>query len=224
MDDFVITEVSALQTKLLYLHFKSVKINDDIQRINSINFTDSSSKESITKKGEIAYNLVDIISLFEGYWSLADNIFKYKNVSTHLNSNLNTHLKDLRRRTGKWKHVRNKIGGHLDINTIIDFCEDYNYKGVFISNELEADFKGVLILQMIESAVNSTLEKSHLFKNDLILTEPRDLNLLIDKINEDWLVCLQSFEIVSKFLYKMGKKDKLHRITADDIGIIKFDK
>lgn len=67
MDDFVITEVSALQTKLLYLHFKSMKINDDIQRINSINFTDSSSKESITKKGEVAYKSVDIISLFEGY-------------------------------------------------------------------------------------------------------------------------------------------------------------
>ena len=222
MSDFVITEVSALQTKLLYLHFKSIKINDDILRINAIKYADPSSKDAITKKGEIAFNLIDIISLFEGYWSFADDIFRYKNISAHLNSELNTYLRELRRKTSKWKHVRNKIGGHLDINTITSFCEEYNYKGVFISNEIEADFKGILILQMIESAVNTTLEKSNLFKSELKLTEISNLNIFIDRVNEDWFICLQSFNKFSKFLYKMGKKDKLNLITKEDIGLIKF--
>jgi hypothetical protein len=221
-DDFVISEVSALQTKLMFLHFKSVKINDDIVRINSIEFPDPSTKESITKKGEIAFNMIDIIALFEGYWSFADNVFKYKNISAYLNSEVNSHLKEIRRRTEKWKHVRNKIGGHVDIKSVIEFCEKYNYKGVFISNELEADFKGVILLQMIESAVNTTLEKSHLFKSELNLTNQKNLSLLIDKINEDWWLCIKTFQVVSSFLYKMGKKDKLKQITKEDIGIIKF--
>jgi len=221
-DDFVISEVSALQTKLMFLHFKSVKINDDLARINSIEFPDPSAKESIIKKGEIAFNMIDIIALFEGYSSFVDNVFNYKNISTHLNSQVNSHLKDLRRRTSKWKHVRNKIGGHVDIESIIEFCEKYNYKGVFISNELEADFKGVLILQMLESAVNSTLTKSHLFKREVNLTDKEDLRHFTDKINEDWSICIKTFEIASGFLYKMGKKDKLNQITKKDIGIIKF--
>ncbi|MEX0810781.1 MAG: hypothetical protein WD048_01105 [Chitinophagales bacterium] len=218
----IVSEISAIQVKLLFLHFKSVRINEDIQRINSIPFSNPKKPEAIIKKGEIAYCLVDIISLFESYNSLVSNIYSYKNISKYIESNLKSRLGKIQKTTAKWKHVRNKIGGHVDIEPIQEFCENYNYKGVFISNNLEADFKGILILQMIESAINSTLNKSKLFENEVVLTEQLDLGRLIGKIKQDWEPCLDMFDDVFKLLYKIGKGDKLKAITNQDIGIIKF--
>ena len=218
----IISEISTIQVKLLFLHFKSVRINEEIQRINSIPFSNRESPEAIKKKGEIAYCIVDIIALFESYNSFVSNIYSYKNISKYLDSKLRTRLGNIQKTTAKWKHVRNKIGGHIDIEPIQEFCENYNYKGVFISNDLEADFKGILILQMIESAINSTLDKSKLFDNKVKLTEQSDLDRLIRKITQDRNPCLDMFGDVFKLLYKIGKKDKLKKITKEDIGIIKF--
>ncbi len=222
MENTIISEISAIQVKLLFLHYKSVRINEDIQRIISISFLNPESPEAIKKKGEIAYCIVDIITLFESYNSFVTNIYNYKNIAKYLDSKLKIKLGNIQKTTAKWKHVRNKIGGHIDIEPIQEFCENYNYKGVFISNDLEADFKGILILQMIESALNSTLDKSKLFESKVILTEQSDLAKIIDKINQDWKPCLDIFGDVFKLLYKIGKKDKLKVISKADIGIIKF--
>jgi len=181
-NDTVISEISAIQVKLLFLHFKSIKINEDIQRINSISFSDPESPEAIKKKGEIAYCIIDIIALFESYNSFVRNINNYENIAKYLKRRLRRKLENIKISTAKWKHVRNKIGGHIDIKPIQEFCETYSYKGVFISNDLEADFKGILILQMIESAINSTLNKSKLFSKKVILTQESDLGKIISKI------------------------------------------
>ena len=185
-------------------------------------FSDLTSPEAIKKNGELAYCIIDIIALFENYNSLVRNIYNYKNIEKHLNRKLRSKLEIIRKLSADWKHVRNKIGGHVDIKPILEFCEENNYKGVFISNELEADFKGVLILQMIESAINSTLHKSQLFDSPLKLTEPADLGKLVSKIMQDWKPCIALFSDVSTLLYKIGKKDKLKLISKNDIGIIKF--
>lgn len=221
-ENTLVSEISAIQIKLLFLHNKSIRINEDIHRIDSTTFANPQSPEAIKKKGEIAYCLIDIISLFESYNSLISNIYSYRDIAKHLNLKLKTSLGSIQKTTAKWKHVRNKIGGHLDIEPIQEFCEKYNYKGVFISNNLETDFKGVLILQMIEAAINSTLEKSKLFENKVILTQPNDLAMVISKINKDWKPCLDIFSDIFKLLYKIGKKDKLNVIREEDIGIIKF--
>lgn len=218
----LISEISAIQIKLLFLHFKSVKINDNIRRINAISFPDINSSDAIKTRGEIAYDLIEIIALFEIYNSLISDVYKYQNISKHLNTNIRTKLNKVKKTTAKWKFVRNKIGGHIDIEPIQEFCDFNNYKGVFISNQLEVDFKGILILQMIESAINLTLDKSNLFQSELKLTDIADLNKLIRKINDDWLPCINLFSDFSKFLYAVGKKDKLKAITKEDVGIIKF--
>lgn len=218
----LISEISAIQVKLLFLHFKSVKINEDIRRISSIPFSDPEGTDAIKKKGEIAYCVIEIIALFESYNSFVRNIYNYENIAKYLNRKLKTKLENIKISTAKWKHVRNKIGGHVDIKSIQEFCEIYNYKGVFISNDLEADFKGILLLQMIESAINSTLEKSKLFESKVILTEPADLTKTIAKLNSDWKPCLDMFSDISELLYKIGKKDKLKVIRKEDIGIIRF--
>jgi len=49
-DNTVIPEVSAIQVKLMYVHFRSIKINDDILRINSIEFSDPTKPDAIKKK------------------------------------------------------------------------------------------------------------------------------------------------------------------------------
>lgn len=221
-DDTLISEISAIQIKLLFLHFKSVKINDDINRISSILFSNPESPEAIAKRGELAYCIIDIIALFESYDSLVNNINNYESIAKYLTRKLRTKLKNIKISTTKWKHVRNKIGGHVDIKSIQTFCDINNYRGVFLSNHLEADFKGILILQMIESAINTTLSKSNLFDRNIILTEVSDLKKVMDKINEDWQPCIDIFSDVSKLLYKIGKYDKLNAINIEDYGIIKF--
>ncbi|KAB8155420.1 hypothetical protein EZY14_005910 [Kordia sp. TARA_039_SRF] len=219
----LISEISAIQTKLLFLHFKSVKINDNIRRVNSIDSLTLSVEELIKRKGETAYDIIEIISLFEGYNSLIKDIYNYKNVSKYLDKKIKIKLGNIQKITSNWKHVRNKIGGHVDIEPIKEFCDNYNYNGVFISNNLEADFKGILILQMIESAINITLKKSKLFDSNLCLTNTEDLINLIEKINKDWYPCIILFQELSKFLNEIGKKDKLKIIDSNDIGLINFD-
>ena len=216
------TEISSIQIKVLYLHFKSIKINADIERINSTYNGNPESSETIKGKGDIAFDIIDIISLFENYNSLVGDIYNFENVGQKLTPELRNELGALRKSTSKWKHARNKLGGHLDIEPIQEFCANYNYNGVFISNQLEADFKGVLILQMIAAAINSTLNNSKLFDSKLNLTNSEDLNKLILKINEDWKMCLDIFHSLIKFLYDIGKVEKLKSITKNDIGLIKF--
>ncbi len=216
------TEISSIQIKLLFLHFKSVKINDDIRRIDSIPFKEEVSPERIQTKGEIAYNIIEIISIFENYNSLVSDIFNTARIRDKLTSEITKELSHIRHTTDKWKYVRNKIGGHVDLGPINEFCRDYNYKGVFVSNHLEADFKGVLILQMIEGAINSTIEKSKLFPNRLVLTKQEDLKKLVDKLNSDWWPCIALAKSLSMFLYSIGKAEKMKEIRSEDIGIINF--
>ena len=206
----------------MFLHFKSIKINEDIERINSSGSGDNKSPESIKANGDIAYDIIDIIAIFESYDSLVGDIFNSISIKSHLTKELQNELGNLRAATTKWKHVRNKIGGHVDIEPIKEFCNAHNYKGVFISNQLEADFKGILILRMIESAINSTIDKSKLFDQKIALTTPEGLSNLVQRINIDLSLCLNIFHSLSKFLYGIGKQEKLRSITAEDIGIIKF--
>jgi len=216
------SDTSAIQIKLMYLHFKSVKINDDMNRINSLKFKDKESPEAISAKGEIAFNMIDVIALFEGYNTLVKDINAYPNFSKRLNKALANSLKEIRKRTEKWKHVRNKIGGHVDIESIKSFCETYNYRGVFLSDELEADFKGITMLQIIESAINSTLHKSKLLISKAKLTTQYGLNIVVDKIMEDWKLCFDLNQPLMELLYEIGKEEKLNSTNPDDIGIIKF--
>ena len=215
------TDISSIQVKLLFLHFKSVKINSDIRRIMDVS-TDDSLSASIKFKGEIAYDIIDLVALFEGYHTIVGDVFECAQIKPHLTPNLKAALGTVQKKTSQWNHVRNKIGGHVDIGPIQEFCEQYKYRGVFISNDLEADFKGVLILQMIESAINSTVTNSRLFDKKLVLTDPADLTRLIDKLNSDWKSCIDLFGALSTFLYEAGKQEKLNSISSQDIGIIKF--
>jgi len=221
-DNSISSEISAIQIKLQYLHYKSLKINEEISRIRSIEFQNPASPEAIKTKGEFSFCAIDIISLFEGYNSFASNVLNDKFISRKLKPNLKLQIEEIKDLTNKWKHVRNKIGGHLDIKVIKSFCDRYNYKGVFITDYLEADFKGVILLQMIESAINNTLGKSHLFENEINLISFEGLEIFLSKINEDWKKCFQLYYALFTFLYEIGKEEKMNQIGRNAGGIIKF--
>jgi len=218
----ITTEVSGIQVKSLYLHFKTIKMNNSIERINSLRFENIATPEAISAKGEIIYDVIDAITLFENYHSLCDDVLKSPNLGPILTSGLSNYLKSARKKMSQWKHIRNELGGHLNLEIIENFCEKHNYKGVFISNHLEADFKGVLLKMMLESAINETLEKSKLFEGTIRLTNFSDLEKFMDLFMSDWEVVLHLFTKLNEFIYQIGKKQKLEIITKADIGIIKF--
>jgi hypothetical protein len=218
----ITTEVSAIQIKSLYLHFKTIRINDSIKRINSQKFKNPSSPQAIANKGEIIYDIIDAISLFEHYHSLCDLLLQSPLLSRNLPPDLSSYLKLARKKMSQWKHVRNKLGGHLDIHVVKELCEEHNYKGVFISNHLEADFKGILLNMMLTNAINATLEKSKLFEKEVDLTNGKELADFISKFMGDWKIALDLFPKINKFLYDIGKEEKLRMIGPEDIGIIKF--
>lgn len=224
METTLTSEISAIQIKLMYLHYKSIKINSSIRDITSVKFKDKESSESIEHNGVIVYDIIDVITLFENYNSLVSDVFNSKFLSKKLSNSCRELLKKVNKATVSWKHVRNKVGGHIDINSIIQFCEFNNYKGVFISDNLQTDFKGVLLIQLLESAVNMTLDKSKLFnqKLDLIGAASTDMVRFIEKLNSDWKICIDLFKELLKHLYLIGKKEKLKVIDHSQIGIIKF--
>lgn len=218
----VSTDISSMQVKLMYLHFKTIKVNESIERINDLKFDNPKTPEAIASKGNLIYDVIDVIIMFESYHSLVDELIRNRLLSSKFNVELKRELQNVRKVMSQWKHVRNKIGGHLDLTVIEEFCKKYNYNGVFISENLEADFKGVLLLMMLETAINSTNEKSNLFEEDLVLTKPLGLNKFNKKFMDDWLLCLNLFESIQEFFYSIGRSEKMKFISKENVGIIKF--
>lgn len=206
--------ISALQIKILYLHYKSFKINSEINRLSKeIDFY----KLDLSKKirGDLAYCAIDVISLFESYNSYTTNFFSTK--ICPLDDDFKTKLGYVQKITSKWKHVRNKIGGHVDLDVIVKFCDRYDYKGIFLGRNLEVDFKAILLLKMIESAINCTLNKSKLFEAELSLTNIVDLNKFVDKLKLDWLPCIELLNQSFEFFKKVGLQNKLEVIRIESI-------
>ncbi|HEX9804987.1 MAG TPA: hypothetical protein VGA67_04860 [Candidatus Dojkabacteria bacterium] len=222
METSLTSEISAIQIKLMYLHFKSVKINDSIRQNNNVQFENIESPEAIAHRGSLIYDIIDVITLFENYNSFVSDAMSTQYLSKKLNQKCREQLKEVNKVTQRWKHVRNKVGGHIDLNSIIEYCNRNNYKGIFLSNKLQADFKGVLLTQLLDAAFNSTLGKSKLFARRLDLMNPIDMRIFIGKFNQDWKICLDLFNPLFEDLYTIGKKEKLEVIDRSQIGIIKF--
>jgi len=217
-------EVSGIKVKTMYLHCKLVKINDDFLRINEMKFNNPASPKAFSTYGERVYNVIDTITLFENYYSLCDEILKSQELGPLLPLDLSQYLKALRKKMSQWKHVRNKLGGHLNLGVIMELCEKNNYKGVFLSNHIIEDFKGVLLYKMLGEAVNNTLSKSKLFDSELELTKPQDFNLFIGVFMNDFRFTLELLNRIFSFLYDIGRAEKISVSTQLDIGLINFDK
>lgn len=117
-------EISVMQVKIMYLHYKSIRINENIRTLSSKQFESLKSTEALITRGTIVYDIVDVIALYENYHSFSDKMLKYNGFASAIPYSLKKALTEVRKRMTKWKHVRNKIGGHLDTESVLEFSRN----------------------------------------------------------------------------------------------------
>ena len=211
-------KVAALQFKMLHIQFRAVKISEDQSRLGEIACVDN--RDKIKKFRNAAYSTIDMIICMEHIFGVLKDLLSMNELRTRMDIDLLKQINESKRAVARWKPVRNNVGGHLSIDAFSEFCEQHNYKGVFISNDLEADL-GPLNMLAIGSAVNAARKSVDIFKRDLNIMEKADLEEFSNQLNKDWALALSYFSPVSEFLYSIGKAEKLAAAHPDDIsGIV----
>jgi len=187
------------------------KIYEDQKLLNSKLPNFKTSREVIKGMNNAVYSAIDMLITFEHVFQLVNDIFNTSELKDRLDQSTIQLIGNVRKIAQKWKHVRNKLGGHIDIEIAEKFCEKHNYLGVFLSDDLEADI-GMLNMLLIESAVNSVRSKSDIFGRELDLKNNGigpEIKLFVDTLNKDWNEVFSYFEPFMKFLYDVGKKEKM---------------
>jgi len=194
------------------------KIYEDQKFLNTKLPSFRTPREIIKGMNNAVYSAIDMLITFEHMFQLVNDIFNTAELKDRLDQGTIQLIGNVRNIAQKWKHVRNKLGGHIDIDVAEKFCEKHNYFGVFISDDLEADI-GMLNMLLIESAVNAVRSKSDIFGRDLDLknngVEP-EIKLFVDTLNKDWNEVFSYFEPFMKFLYNVGKKEKMECTDPKD--------
>jgi len=203
--------VAAIQVKMLHLQFRMKKIHEDQKQLNSKLPNFKTPRELIRGMNNAVYNAIDMLITFEHMFQLVNDIFNTPELKDRFSQSILQMLGKVRTVAQKWKPVRNKLGGHIDIEIAEKFCKNHNYFGVFLSDDLEADI-GMLNMLLIESAVNSARSESDIFGRDLDLKINGigpEIKLFVDTLNKDWNTVFSYFEPLMKFMYKVGKKEKM---------------
>lgn len=202
--------VAAIQLKMLHLQFRMKKIYEDQKRITERSQKIKNPRKKIKALYPAAYNCIDMLTTFEHMHQLLSDIFETPELKDKLDSQMKQLLGEAKKIALKWKPVRNKLGGHIDIDMVEDVCSKHNFIGVFLSNDLEADVS-VMNMLLIENAVNFVRDKSDIFGRDLDFKNKgltKEMKLFVNTINEDWNRIFEYFAPMSEFLYKHGKHEK----------------
>ena len=210
--------VAAIQVKMLHLQFRMKKIYEDQKLLNTKIPSFRTPREIIKGMNNAVYSAIDMLITFEHMFQLVNDIFNTAELKDRLDQGTIQLIGNVRKIAQKWKHVRNRLGGHIDIDVAEKFCEKHNYFGVFISDDLEADI-GMLNMLLIESAVNAVRSKSDIFGRDLDLKNNGvgpEIKLFVDTLNKDWNEVFSYFEPFMKFLYNVGKKEKMECTDPKD--------
>ena len=203
--------VAAIQVKMLHLQFRMKKIDEDQKLLNNKLPNYKNQREIIKGMNNAVYSVIDMLITFEHMFQLVNDIFNTPELKQRLDQTRIKLLGDVRKIAQKWKHVRNKLGGHIDIEIAEKFCKNHNYFGVFISDDLETDIS-MLNMLLIESAVNTARTKSDIFGRELDLKNNgvrSEMKLFVETLNNDWNAVFSYFEPLMKFLYEVGKKEKM---------------
>lgn len=203
--------VAAIQVKMFHLQFRMKKIFEDQAILNSKLPTYKTPREKTKGAYTAVYTAIDMLVTFEHMFQLMNEIFNTPELKELLDQRMIRLLGNVRKIAKKWKHVRNKLGGHIDIDIVERFCEDHDYVGVFISDDLEADIC-LLNLLLVESAINSTREKEDLLGRELSFRNngiDSEMKLFVETLNNDWNTVFNYFEPMMQFMYKVGKEEKI---------------
>jgi len=216
-DSTLTYRVAAIQVKMLHLQYRMKKIFDDQSLLNEKANTYKNHREQIKIQINAAYSFIDMLVSMEHLHQLMDDIFATNELVEYFDEKTYKILNHTKKITQQWKFVRNKLDGHIDIESVASFCKRHNYKGVFISNDLEADL-GVLNILLIESAVNSARNLADIFGRDLDFKKnsAKEIKVLVERLNKDWNDAFQYFKYFLEFMYKIGKKEKMVATDPDD--------
>lgn len=209
--------IAAIQVKMLHIQYRMKKIYEDQELLVKKSSSYTNHKDIVIGLFNVVYNTLDMIITFEHLNQLFDDIFKTPELDTKSNKELRAILGKSKQAAARWIPVRNKLGGHIDIDVVEDFCKQHNYCGVFLSDNLEVD-AGVLNILMLISAINAARDKSDIFGRDLDLKKngATEVSLLVQELNKDWEVAFEYFLPTMKFLYDVGKKEKMLNTHPND--------
>lgn len=189
--------------KLFYLQYRALKIVNDQKSLNKKDYL--TARERLKGNKDSVFNTVDIIITMEYIIGLINDMFNTPELRDKFDEDMYKLLNKSKKAARRWKSVRNHIGGHLNITSIENICKKYNLKGVFLSEDIEAD-ASLLNMLIIQGAVNAARKTEDIFGRDINLIE--DAHLFNQKIDEDWGVALEFFEPSLKFLCKFGEEEK----------------
>ena len=202
---------------MLHIQFRALKIAQDKDQVLESPPEDSRERVKATKNA--AYSFIDTMICMEHVVGLIDDIFSTEELRQPMERDIYTVLNASKKAAEKWKPVRNRVGGHLSIDAFETFCEQHNYKGVFISDDLEADLCALNLLA-IGAAINDARKSCDIFKRDIEIMD--DMELFTQTLTADCKTAISYFDPVSRYLYKIGKEEKLAAAHPDDLkGIVR---
>ncbi len=118
----VTARVAAIQVKMLHLQFRMKKIYQDQEALNKKLPSYKSNREIIKGMNNAVYNCIDMLVTMEYLFQLVADIFATPELRNHFNTDMYKILNKTKKITQKWKAVRNKLGGHIDIEIAEKFC------------------------------------------------------------------------------------------------------
>ncbi len=189
---------------------------DDQAQINEKMSGYKDNREMIKGSNSTVYSTVDMLITMEHLYQLINDIFNTKELRQYFKKDHYETLNNTKKVTEKWKYVRNKLGGHIDLESVENFCKKYNFKGVFLSEDLECDV-AALNMMLIESAVNSSRASRDIFGRDLDFKNNLvdEVKIFIEQLNKDWNEAFTYFEVITKLMYEYGKPEKLKSMESN---------
>ena len=225
MKSTLTTKVAAIQVKMLHLQFRMKKIRDEQLLINKKKSQFKSNRDACCGLINSTYLLIDKLIIMEYAYQLMKDFFATDELTQYFNKDTYVLLNNVKKVSEKWKNVRNKIGGHIDIKVAEDMCNKHNYKGVFLSKDLETDV-GILNMLLIESAVNAARRSQDIFGRDLEMKKKivDEAKVLITELDSDWAIVFNCFKPLMELIYKVGKEEKILVTSPEDReGIVRGD-
>ena len=211
------SRVAAIQFKMLHIQFRALKIAEDQKRV--VETTTETPRQKVKATKNAAYCFLDTMVCMEHIYELINDIFATPELREHMDRAEYEILNKSKDAASRWKPVRNKVGGHLDIDAFIAFCDQHNYKGVFISDDTEADLCALNLLA-IGSAINASRNTCDIFKRDIDIIN--EIELVTKQLDTDCNTAIAYFNPIYEFLYKIGKDEKIAASNPDDLkGIIR---
>lgn len=206
---------AAIQIKMWHLQFRMRQIYRNQSLLREQQF--SSNRERIRGLGPAIYSVIDMLVALEHLEVLMSDILGTEEIRTALSK---AELKKIGRTknvAARWKSVRNIFGGHIDLSVVVKVCEQHNFRGALLSDDMETDI-AVYNALLLEGAINHARTKSDIFGRNLDFSAnlSGEIRTVIDEINRDWNEVFSYFEPLIKKIYEVGKPEKMATTNPED--------